>query len=122
MAEIKSNRSRQKQKPRGRGRQPNAVVGDYESLLNKIHAEEDRFDVEVANKLQGFYQDMILMAEGKLTLTKDQLKVIEMCIKRAEKILDDHYAEEDGESSLPKPDIKKDEVAKPLISLVAKKA
>lgn len=123
MAESKTNRSRQKQKPRGRGRQPNATVGDLASLIMKIEQEEDKFDVEVANNLDKFYQSLLDMAEGKSTLTKDQLKVVEMCIKRAEKILDDHYAEQEGSIVEDKPVAeKKDEAPKPLISLVAKEA
>lgn len=115
------NRIKTKQQKRGRGRKPDAKIGDLLSIIDKIHHEEDKMDVECVNKLATYYKILRDQAEGKGKYTeigiKDQTKAIEYCISRAERLLDEYYSEEESESPETPSSKQEDTSPKPLISL-----
>jgi hypothetical protein len=120
------NRVKQKQQKRSRGRPPKARLGDVTSIVEAIHFEEDKMDLEVVNKLNAYYKTLREIAEAKGKFSevgiKDQVKAIEYCIQRAETFLDDYYSEgkeEEASKEGEETEVKVKETFAPLISLVA---
>lgn len=115
-------RAKHKQQKRSRGRPANPTVGNVDSIIQNIHIEEDKMDVEVVKKLGAYYKTLrdIAEAKGKFEKVgiKDQVKAIEYCIDRAETFLDEYY-EEDTPSAESSREDKKESSFAPLISLVA---
>lgn len=115
-------RAKQRQVKRGRGKPASAKVGDIQSVIDRIHQSEDLFDVDVANNLGEFYDILMAVAKGEKEISKDQLKVIDMCIKRAEALLDEYYADEDAPVTNVEQKKATVKESAQLISLVAKEA
>lgn len=116
--------SKNSQRKRPRGRQSNAVIGDLESVIDRIQTAKNKSDVEIANNLEAFEEILLAVALGKpeaKSVNKDQIKIIEKFITRAEALLDDYYENKD---SVEPPELveKEDKIksSAQLISLVAK--
>lgn len=124
MANIKV-RAKNSQRRRGRGRPAAAVVGDLESVIDRIQASKDISDVEIANNLEQFEKILMEVALGNMkSVNKEQIRLIERFIDRAEALLDDYYESVVGEGASEEIAKKKDTVSSvsSLISLVPKEA
>ncbi|UPU15464.1 hypothetical protein CJFNICFP_00062 [Vibrio phage VMJ710] len=124
MANIKV-RAKNSQRKRGRGRPAAAVVGDLESVIDRIQASKNISDVEIANNLEQFEKTLMEVALGNMkSVNKEQIRLIERFIDRAEALLDDYYESVVGEGASEEIAKKKDTVSSvsSLISLVPKEA
>ncbi|ADX87952.1 hypothetical protein [Vibrio phage JSF13] len=124
MANIKV-RAKNSQRKRGRGRPAAAVVGDLESVIDRIQASKNISDVEIANNLEQFEKILMEVALGNMkSVNKEQIRLIERFIDRAEALLDDYYESVVGEGASEEIAKKKDTVSSvsSLISLVPKEA
>lgn len=124
MANIKV-RAKNSQRKRARGRPAAAVVGDLESVIDRIQASKNISDVEIANNLEQFEKILMEVALGNMkSVNKEQIRLIERFIDRAEALLDDYYESVVGEGASEELAKKKDTVSSvsSLISLVPKEA
>lgn len=124
MAAIKV-RAKNSQRTRSRGRPASARIGDLESVIDRIQASKNISDVEIANNLEQFEKILMEVALGNMkSVNKEQIRLIERFIDRAEALLDDYYESVVGEGANEEIAKKKDTVSSvsSLISLVPKEA
>ncbi|APD18006.1 hypothetical protein [Vibrio phage JSF4] len=100
-------------------------MGDLESVIDRIQASKNISDVEIANNLEQFEKILMEVALGNMkSVNKEQIRLIERFIDRAEALLDDYYESVVGEGASEEIAKKKDTVSSvsSLISLVPKEA
>lgn len=102
----------EKKKKRSRGRPTGAKPSDYQSILEKISWEQDKFAADCANSLPELHKLMLDLAKGKGDFEKagikDRVGATRYCLELANNILDDYY-EAEAESLNEKNDSSEDE-------------